>query len=250
MRRAVYIRAGTSNLGVPESLRQRLLEHALSAHEVGMLAERTVESAGFQWLESRKVSVRAFYMDIEPVSVREFAGFAKLILDTRFRKLSLDDRRYYEGHASYVADLADQPVRGVSWADACLMCHLLGGRLPRFSECMRARRKGMEAPDIIREMDRSKAKLGSESQAFTTWCGCKFFLSDSGEWTSSRASRELTGLAREDARERLIFGGDSFLSGAVIDVITGYGELLYRTRNAYTSPIYDGVGFRCAYSTM
>lgn len=131
----------------------------------------------FKELKDEDISVKAFYLDRFPVTVRNFNDF--LIQNPAFRKSRIlplyADPRYLQEWKTDVlsenelAKMGQQPATSVSWFVARKYCHFKGRRLPTIAEWETA--ADASNPQILQQLlswyaqpgDRPVGNIGQQS---------------------------------------------------------------------------------------
>ncbi len=212
-------------------------------------------------LDSQKIVVKNFYMDVYPVTNADYLLFVKKYPEwkkKRVKRLFADSSylRHWQTDTTFNTDLAKSPVVNVSWFAAKKYCECQGKRLPSTAEWELAAKASETKPDGSKDPQfnqwllnwvskPSYAKLPHVGSTFKNFYGVYDMHGLIWEWTYDFNNALTTGESRGNSSldNTLFCGGGSFASKD----ITNYASFMRFAMRSSVKAKYciPNTGFRC-----
>ena len=212
------------------------------------------------------VEVKAFNMDVFPVTNAQFLEFLKKNPEFSRSKIKglFADKSYlshWKSEFNYGADnLKNAPVTNVSWFVAKKYCECQGKRLPTMDEWeyvamadekrIDARTKTAFNKYILASYEKPKTYLKPIGKTFKNYWGVYDMHGLVWEWTSDFNSIFLSGESRKDkANDRNLFCGSASINATDLMNYAAFMRYAFRgsLKASYTT---KNLGFRCANNSL
>ena len=212
------------------------------------------------------VEVKAFNMDVYPVTNAQFLEFLKKNPEFRRSKIKglFADKSYlshWKSEFNYGADnLKNAPVTNVSWFVARKYCECQGKRLPTMDEWeyvamadekrTDARTKTAFNKYILASYEKPKTYLNPIGKTFKNYWGVYDMHGLVWEWTSDFNSIFLSGESRKDkGNDRNLFCGSASINATDLMNYAAFMRYAFRgsLKASYTT---KNLGFRCANNSL
>ena len=210
-------------------------------------------------VKNQKVKVKDFYMDVTPVTHRQFLEFLKA--DPQWTRSNVKrlfaEKEYlsdWDGDLSVPATLEDVPVVNVSWFAAKAYCNYYHHkRLPTTNEWeyaamasatkKDARKDSLFNAEILQWYAMKNARLLKVGVTKANYWGIKDLNKLVWEWTSDFNSVMMTGDSRNNKDSNLFCGAGSLSSNDLMDYAA---YLRYAMRSSIQANYtLTNLGFRC-----
>lgn len=213
-------------------------------------------------VESAKVNVDDFLMDVYPVTNADFLKFIQKNPDwsrSRVKKLFADERYLYhwKNDLSIGGEtLENAPITNVSWFAAKNYCECQGKRLPTIDEWEFAAMADETTPDariketynqkILAWYETPKTFKNTVGSTFKNYWGVYDLHGLVWEWTSDFNTVLISGESRKDSEtDRNLFCGSSALGST--DLMNYAAFMRYAFRGSIKARYaIQNLGFRCA----
>ncbi|MFC0263173.1 formylglycine-generating enzyme family protein [Fontibacter flavus] len=211
--------------------------------------------------EQAETKVKDFYLDITPVSYREFQDFVHQFPNWQRSKVKrlFADSRYlsnWENDLTAPLNMLDKPVTMVSWFAAKAYCECQGKRLPTVDEWefaamasankKDARTDSLYNVSILRSYEEPKTFMKTIGQSKANYWGVKDMHGMVWEWTQDFNSIILTGESRNNGNT----DAGLFCAGGAIgakDMMNYAAFMRYAMRSSLKANFsITTLGFRCA----
>ena len=212
------------------------------------------------------VEVKAFNMDVFPVTNAQFLEFLKKNPEFSRSKIKglFADKSYlshWKSEFNYGADnLKNAPVTNVSWFVAKKYCECQGKRLPTMDEWeyvamadekrIDARTKTAFNKYILASYEKPKTYLNPIGKTFKNYWGVYDMHGLVWEWTSDFNSIFLSGESRKDkGNDRNLFCGSASINATDLMNYAAFMRYAFRgsLKASYTT---KNLGFRCANNSL
>lgn len=211
--------------------------------------------------KDQQVYVQDYYMDVTPVTNRQFYAFIKAHHEWSKSKVKriFADANYlhtWESDHSYPEKFADSPVNFVSWFAADAYCKCYGKRLPTIDEweyaamagekTKDARKDSMYIKKILRWYETPKTQTLKVGQSPPNYWGIKDLFGLVWEWAYDFNAIILTGESRNNAdTDKGLFCASGSIGANDLMDYAAFMRYAFRSSLKANYTI-NNLGFRCA----